>query len=38
LKVGFVVGPTGIGKTAMAIAIAQRLGAEIVNADSRQIF
>jgi len=38
LRVGFVVGPTGIGKTAMAIAIAKRVGAEIVNADSRQIF
>ena len=37
-KAGFIVGPTGVGKTATAIALAKRLGAEIVNADSRQIF
>ncbi len=34
----FVVGPTGAGKTAFAIALAERLGAEIVNADSRQVY
>lgn len=33
-----VVGPTGSGKTAFAIALAERLGAEIVNADSRQLY
>jgi tRNA dimethylallyltransferase len=38
IKVGFIVGPTGIGKTALALAVAQRLGAEIVNADSRQLY
>ena len=37
-RVGLVVGPTGAGKTAFAIALAERLGAEIVNADSRQIY
>jgi len=31
-------GPTGIGKTSVAINIAQNLGVEIVSADSRQIF
>ena len=33
-----ITGPTGIGKTAVAIAVAQHLGCEIINADSRQIF
>lgn len=33
-----IVGPTAIGKTARAIEIAQGLGCEIINADSRQIF
>jgi tRNA dimethylallyltransferase len=38
LKVGFIVGPTGAGKTALAMEVAQRLGDEIVNADSRQFY
>ena len=33
-----ITGPTGIGKTAVAIAVAQHLGCEIINADSRQIY
>lgn len=33
-----VVGPTGVGKTALAIQLAQRFGGEIVNADSRQVY
>ena len=33
-----IVGPTAIGKTTRAIEIAQGLGCEIINADSRQIF
>jgi tRNA dimethylallyltransferase len=33
-----VVGPTAIGKTALAIEIAQRFDGEIVNADSRQVY
>ncbi len=33
-----VVGPTGIGKTGMAIAIAVHFGTEIVSADSRQFY
>ena len=37
-RVGFIVGPTGAGKTALAIAVAERIGAEIVNADSRQVY
>ena len=37
-RVGFIVGPTGAGKTALALAVAERLDAEIVNADSRQVY
>jgi len=33
-----VIGPTAIGKTAMAIAIAQHFKCDIVSADSRQFF
>ncbi len=33
-----VVGPTAVGKTALAIELAQLLAGEIVNADSRQIY
>ena len=33
-----VTGPTGSGKTDLAIEIAGRIGTEIVSADSRQIF
>ena len=33
-----VVGPTAVGKTALAVEIAQRFGGEIVNADSRQVY
>ncbi len=37
-RVGFIVGPTGAGKSALAMAVAERVGAEIVNADSRQFY
>jgi tRNA dimethylallyltransferase len=33
-----VVGPTAVGKSALAVALAQRLGGEIVNADSMQLY
>jgi tRNA dimethylallyltransferase len=33
-----VLGPTATGKTALAVALAQRLGGEIVNADSMQLY
>lgn len=33
-----IVGPTAVGKTALAVALAQRLNGEIVSADSRQIY
>jgi tRNA dimethylallyltransferase len=38
IRVGFIVGPTGAGKTGLALEVAEHLGAEIVNADSRQIY
>ena len=33
-----ITGPTGVGKTAAAIQVAQRLHCNIINADSRQIY
>ena len=33
-----VVGPTATGKTALAVAVAQRIGGEVVNADSMQLY
>ncbi|MBE5318407.1 tRNA (adenosine(37)-N6)-dimethylallyltransferase MiaA [Pedobacter sp. MR2016-19] len=33
-----IVGPTAIGKTALAIQLAQHFGTEIISADSRQFF
>jgi tRNA dimethylallyltransferase len=33
-----IVGPTASGKTELAIAVAERLGGELVSVDSRQVF
>lgn len=33
-----VFGPTGVGKTNISIEVAQKLGAEIVSCDSRQVY
>ena len=33
-----IVGPTAVGKTALAVELGRRLGGEIVNADSRQVY
>lgn len=33
-----LVGPTGVGKTDLAVALAQAVGAEIISADSRQVY
>ena len=33
-----IAGPTAVGKTALSIAIAKKLGAEIISADSRQVY
>ena len=37
-KLVAVVGPTAVGKTAVAIALAEKWQTEIISADSRQIF
>lgn len=33
-----IIGPTAVGKTGLAIAVASQIGGEIVGADSRQIY
>jgi tRNA dimethylallyltransferase len=33
-----IIGPTASGKSALALALAERLGGEIVNADSMQVY
>jgi tRNA dimethylallyltransferase len=33
-----IVGPTGTGKSALALALAERLGGEVVNADAMQLY
>ena len=37
-KVLAIVGPTASGKTEIALSVAARLNAEIISADSRQIY
>jgi tRNA dimethylallyltransferase len=37
-KVIIICGPTGIGKTSVGIQLAERLGGEIISADSMQIY
>lgn len=37
-KIPVIVGPTAVGKTALSIELARLLGAEIISADSRQIY
>ena len=37
-RVIFIVGPTAIGKTALAIALARRVGGEIISCDSMQVY
>lgn len=38
IKIVVICGPTGVGKTGFAIALAPAVGAEIVGADSMQIY
>ena len=33
-----IVGPTAVGKTQLAVELCQRFGAEVINADSRQVY
>ncbi|MDO8716154.1 MAG: isopentenyl transferase family protein, partial [Dehalococcoidales bacterium] len=37
-KIVAIVGPTGVGKTQLALQIAQQFNGEIINADSRQVY
>ena len=37
-KLLVITGPTGVGKTELTLRLAESLGCEIVNADSRQIY
>ena len=37
-RIAIILGPTGVGKTAMALALGARLGSEIVSADSMQVY
>jgi tRNA dimethylallyltransferase len=37
-KVAIVLGPTGIGKSEVALDVAEAVGGEIINADSQQIY
>ncbi|MFA5459624.1 MAG: tRNA (adenosine(37)-N6)-dimethylallyltransferase MiaA [Bacilli bacterium] len=37
-KIIVIVGPTGVGKTKLSIALAKKLNGAIINADSRQIY
>ena len=34
----FIVGPTGSGKTELSLSLAKVLNAEIISADSRQVY
>jgi tRNA dimethylallyltransferase len=38
LRIVVVMGPTGVGKSALALDLAERHGMEIVSADSRQVY
>ena len=38
MPVGFIVGPTAAGKSALAMEVAERSNCEIINADSRQFY
>jgi tRNA dimethylallyltransferase len=37
-RIVVVVGPTGAGKTRLALALAERAGGEVVSADSQQVY
>src|SRR4029434_10441254 len=38
VPVAVIAGPTGVGKTAVAIALARRVPIEVISADSRQVY
>ena len=37
-KIIVIVGPTAVGKTALAIEVAKRFGGEVVSGDSQQLY
>lgn len=37
-KLVIILGPTAVGKTALALEVAERLNGEIINADSQQVY
>ena len=37
-RVLFIVGPTAVGKTELAVELAKRLGGEVISADSMQVY
>lgn len=37
-KITFLLGPTGIGKSAVAISLAKKINAEIISCDSMQVY
>ena len=37
-KIVFIVGPTAVGKTAVACELAQRISGEIISCDSMQVY
>jgi tRNA dimethylallyltransferase len=37
-KLVIILGPTAVGKSELALQLAQGIGAEIVNADSQQVY
>jgi tRNA dimethylallyltransferase len=37
-RIAVIAGPTGVGKSALALEVAERLGLAIVSADSRQVY
>ena len=38
IRVGAIVGPTAVGKSTIALSVAEALGAEIVSVDSMQVY
>jgi tRNA dimethylallyltransferase len=37
-RIVVLTGPTGVGKTALAVELVERFGGEVVSADSRQVY
>lgn len=38
IQVPVLLGPTGVGKTGLAVTIAEEVGAEVISCDSRQVY